>query len=116
MIRLPATIYPRINCSISGCKRGTKRIAPYEDGSAPLVICGKHWRMLPKSWRTAMAFCARKKRQAARWGREDLARICARRWWILWDQAVALLSNPDAPVEDGLPMLMAEELRKKGLI
>lgn len=39
----------RVSCCITGCGRTFKREAPA--GVAELVICGRHWRMAPLSWR-----------------------------------------------------------------
>lgn len=39
----------RIGCCITGCRRTRKRPAGWPRGT--LTICGRHWRMAPKSWR-----------------------------------------------------------------
>jgi hypothetical protein len=39
----------RDGCCITGCRRTFKGDAG--DAEGRLVICGRHWRMAPKSWR-----------------------------------------------------------------
>lgn len=36
----------RINCCIVGCRRGTSKFEPDEDGDDE-IICGKCWRLVP---------------------------------------------------------------------
>lgn len=46
--------YPRVNCSIPGCGRGTTRLRPGwdPDTNGPVEwICGRHWRLVPKEWK-----------------------------------------------------------------
>ena len=107
-MRHPA--YPRINCCIAGCKRGTTRYPGDVE-----IICGKCFRKVPQAWRKRLALYRRKINAAEHRGDEqayDKAR------WLFerrWDAIKKLLSNP-TPDDTGLPPTMTEELRREGLL
>ena len=60
--------FPRTNCCIPGCNRGTTTIEPMPAGHVSMdtgrgrheFICGKHWRLVPRSWK-------RRRRKTHRW-------------------------------------------------
>lgn len=108
--------HPRINCLVPGCKRGTTRIAPYQDGTSPEVICGKHWRTVPKAWRLAMSRYRRAFAAAERKGDERRQQVARRCWWSGWDRIVRTLCNPETVMAGELPATVAEELRRDGLL
>lgn len=100
--------FPRINCCIPGCKRGTTQFPP--GGS---VICGKCWHKAPKALRDQQARWRRKARALERSGnpRAEIAWERVRRtFWSIY----GLLTAPP-PAEDISP-IMAEELRSAGLL
>lgn len=51
--------YPRTNCCIPGCHRGTTTIEPIQDGYVSTdtgrgsheFICSVHWKLVPRSWK-----------------------------------------------------------------
>lgn len=100
--------HPRINCCIPGCKRGTTTFEP-----GTIMICGKCWRKAPKAMRQRWTKFRR---------RETLARKRdhphADRWGFLahdiFERIRALLEGEAPP--DEMPPLMAEQLRKDGLL
>lgn len=108
--------YPRINCCIAGCKRGTTRMAPREDGSAPEIICSKHWRTVPKSWRSAMAFLRRVAVAAEKKGDEERYSQAARAWWRGWRRIVSMLSNPETVMDGEVPATLSTQLKAVGLL
>lgn len=101
--------YPRIPCSVPGCRRGTTTFEP-----GTIIICGKHWRSAPKIMRD----------QESKWRRKALALerknnpravICWKRQSQIWHRILALLSAQPADNDEMSP-LMQEELRKTGLL
>jgi len=108
--------YPRVNCVIQGCHRGTTRCAPNDDGSAPEIICGNHFRKLPKSWRRKLTLYRRAFDAAER--REDVPkmRAASRCWWSRWEACKHFLNEPESIMDDGLPLGLSSELKKDGLI
>lgn len=99
--------YPRINCAIPGCRRGTTTHPP--GGS---IICGICWRKAPKALRDQYSRWRRKTDQLRRKGdpRADIAAArTGRTFWAIH----AVLTAP--PPDEGLPPLMAEALREAGL-
>lgn len=108
------TGYPRVNCLVPGCKRGSTRFAPGEDGTAPEIICGPHWRTVPIAWRRRQALFSRRYRLAERKGDERAMQVSSRCWWSGWDRIKRLLT--EQPHSDGLDPMMAEGLRKAGLL
>ena len=106
--------HPRVNCCITGCKRGTTRLEPNANGEPVEWICGEHWRQVPKSWRTRMSLFGRRYRSARRKGDVEQMHRCARLWWQRFDKAKALFDQD--PPSDEIPPLMAEQLRKDGLL
>jgi hypothetical protein len=63
--------YPRVNCCIDGCHRGTTRIKPLqpghydiESGGQPEWICSVHWRLVPRSWKRRRSLFWRRLRKA----------------------------------------------------
>ena len=109
-------VYPRVNCLVAGCKRGTTRYPPHDDGGVPEIICGKHWRTVPKSWRTAMSFVGRRCRAAERKGDTASMERALRLWWSQWGRIVAVLNNPEDAIAGELPPTLAEGLRAHGLL
>lgn len=108
MKRPPRPRYPRIGCSVPGCKRGT---TTFEPGTR--MICGKHWRKVPVDLRREHS---RWRRKATALDKRDDPRadICHRRCSQAWERALRLLTAPPSE-SDEIPPLMAEELRKAGL-
>ena len=106
--KLDRPSYPRINCCIPGCRRGT---TTFEPGTT--MICGKCWRRAPKRLRDRWSFWRRKakllrKKEDGRW------EACEDRAYVQFEHIRMLLTGEG---EDGgtLPALMAEELRRIGL-
>lgn len=59
--------YPRIECLAEGCRRGTSTLPP-----GGWMVCAKHWRMVPKSWKRRLNLIRRRWRKAERmqdWGK-----------------------------------------------
>lgn len=108
--------YPRVNCLVPGCKRGTTRMEPREDGTPPEVICGKHWRTVPVAWRRRMTLFRRKATAAEKRGDEAKLMRASMAWWQGWDRIVRLLSNPDSVMAGELPVTIATELEREGLL
>ena len=108
--------HPRINCVIPGCKRGTTRCAPRDDGALPQIICGKHWRTVPKAWRQVMSGYGRVFRRAERRGDERVMQMASRSWWRGWNNIVETLSTPGTIMSGDLPATVAEVLRRDGLL
>lgn len=102
--------YPRINCAVPGCKRGT---TTFEPGTT--MICGKCWRKAPKSSREGWSKWRRRARTIEKRGDYERADLCERRAGTIFHHILELLSGADLEA-DGLPPLMAEELRKLGLL
>lgn len=102
--------YPRINCCIKGCKRGPTTCEP-----GVRIICGKCWRRAPKATRASVTGWQKRSRQFAARGDLERADIAAHRAGILFDNIRKLLSE-EGEEPSGMNPLMAEELRKAGLI
>lgn len=103
--------YPRINCCVKGCTRGTTTVEP-----GVRIICGKCWRRAPKALRDRASRWQRRARRFDRDGQWDRAELCARRADIAFESIRAMLSGDHAgEVSDQIPPLMVEELRKAGL-
>lgn len=102
--------YPRINCCIAGCKRGSTKFEP-----GTRIICGKCWRRAPKENRAAVTLWQKRGRQFVARGEEMQADLAFRRAHIHFERIRALLSDEGEP-SPGLHPVMAEELRKAGLI
>lgn len=103
--------YPRINCVVPSCKYGSTRYKPGTE-----LLCGRHWRMVPLSWRRKMALYRRAGTLAARKGNQAKVEAANRCLWRRWDAAVRLLCQPDAVMACGVPAAMAEQLRRDGLL
>ncbi|MEM8724645.1 MAG: hypothetical protein AAGE86_03895 [Pseudomonadota bacterium] len=100
--------YPRINCCIVGCKRGTTTFEP-----GKTMICGKCWRKAPKHLRTRWSKFRRKANALDKKRHPD-----ANRWHDLADRVfwrIRRIVEGEAP-PDKMPPLMAEQLRKEGLL
>lgn len=103
--------HPRINCCITGCKRGTTQFEP-----GCLVICGKCWRKAPKPLRTRYTDCHRMARKYRRRLDEEKASVFEHRAHRVWCSIRDVLEGRDTEAAPtGLPPLMAEELRSIGL-
>lgn len=104
----PRPSYPRINCSVPGCRRGTTTFEP-----GTLMICGKCWRKAPQLMRRQYS----KARQLwKRCVRRDDPRADYWAWQVdrRWNDILQLLTERSEG--DGeLPPLLEEELRKAGL-
>ena len=102
--------YPRINCSVPGCKRGTTTCEP-----PARIICGKCWRKAPKDMRERFARAWRSHRKAVKGDDERMQRVTAA-WVVLaWEAILGVLSTPPRD-SDEMPPLMGEALRKAGLV
>jgi len=103
--------YPRINCVVLGCRRGSTRYKPGTE-----LLCGRHWRIVPVGWRRKMALYRRARTLAERKG--DVAKVEAATRCLLrrWDAAVRLLTKPESVMQGGVPAAMAEQLRQEGLL
>jgi hypothetical protein len=87
----------RLRCVISGCNRTFK--AGDGDGPETRVICGRHWRMAPKSWRMRYT---RFKRLAGRPNnpKNELAgHVCNRTWERCRDYIEGVLSGENIDAE-----------------
>lgn len=102
--------YPRINCCIKGCARGTTTVEP-----GTRIICRKCWNRAPKALRDKASRWQRRARRFDRKGDYERADLCARRSQMVFEQVRSLL-NGLAPDDGTIPPLMAEELRKAGLL
>lgn len=69
----------RVACCITGCRRTFKREAGDADGVR--VICGRHWRMAPKSWRRRGTLFRRAMNSSRNPGRADRAAMAWDRTW-----------------------------------
>jgi hypothetical protein len=78
------------------------------------MICGKCWRRAPKEIRSAWSHWRRRGNALDK--RDDpRADLCYRRANGIFNRIRAMLTDPDVESEDMSP-LMAEELRKAGLL
>ncbi len=104
----PRPRYPRIACSVPGCRRGT---TIYQPGTR--MICGPCWRRSPQSLRRWYSYWRRKAGTLEK-RMDPRSSDCAVRANQKWEQILAVLSGED---ESGgeIPALMAEELRKVAL-
>lgn len=70
-VRRQTSGFPRVNCLVEGCRRGTTRIEPYEEGAVgvetneprPSWICGVHWRRVPRRLKRRRSFLLRRWRK-----------------------------------------------------
>lgn len=102
--------YPRINCCIAGCKRGTTTCEP-----GIRIICGKCWRRAPKDMRKLASQWRARANHFERKGDHERAEI-AGRWANRGFENIRKLLNGESEQPSGIDPLMAEELRKAGLI
>lgn len=104
-------IFPRINCVVPGCKRGSTRFAPDSE-----IICGEHWRKIPVAWRRRFSLYKRRY-NAARIKADDRAiEVAGRCLDSRWRRMKALLTNPESIMVGGMPATIAEQLRREGLL
>lgn len=108
----PRPTYPRVECLVPGCRRGTTRLENNGDGSVEL-ICGRHWRTVPLSWRRRIALFKRHVKRADRRGDAEKYRQAVNAEWRMWQRVRAMFL--DAPSSDELPAHLAEHLRDLGL-
>ncbi|MEM6265923.1 MAG: hypothetical protein AAF494_01840 [Pseudomonadota bacterium] len=100
--------YPRINCCIPRCKRGA---TTFEPGTT--MICGKCWRKAPLGLRQRWSKLRRRENAMRKRHHPD-----ADRWGKLADRVfwrIKRLIEGEAPPAS-MPPLMAEQLRKDGLL
>lgn len=102
--------YPRINCCVKGCNRGTTKCEP-----GVRIICGKCWRRAPRETRATVTRWQKRSRQFAARGDHERADLAARRAHNAFENIRKLLSGEAEPTP-GMDPLMAEDLRKAGLL
>lgn len=102
--------YPRINCCVKGCARGTTTVEP-----GVRIICRKCWQRAPKAMRDAAIRWRRRARSFERKGDLARAELAGRRVNLAFENIRKLLSNVESR-DDGIPPLIQEELRKAGLL
>lgn len=107
MVKRPS--YPRINCCVPDCKRGT---TTFEPGTT--MICGKCWRKAPKLLRQQWSHARRRGNTLDKKG-DPRADIFHPRANGIFNHIREMLSE-SCGQQEGLPPLMAEELRKAGLV
>lgn len=102
--------YPRIACSVPSCTRGTTTCEP-----SVRIICGKCWRKAPVALRQEFS---RWRRKATALDKIDdpRAETCHRRASLAWERILQLFANEAPDGSDALPPLVAEQLRKDGLL
>lgn len=104
-------VYPRINCIVPGCQRGSTRFAPGSE-----VICGDHWRRVPIGWRRRFSLYQRRYNAARRNADQRGMEVAGRCLDARWGHIMALLMQPDSVMVAGLPATIAEELRREALL
>lgn len=106
--------FPRINCLVPECRRGTTRLEPYEDGVLPEWICGPHWRTVPQAWRKRLSLYRR--RYSAAEARDDTMqmRTANRCFWGRWRAIKRLFEDTEQTGE--MPIVMHEALRRDRLL
>lgn len=102
--------YPRINCCVKGCKRGTTKCEP-----GVRIICGKCWRRAPQDMRQLANRWRLRARRFYERGDEHRAVIAGRWATRAFDNVLAILNGQGEEAPGVIPPLMAEELRKAGL-
>lgn len=102
--------FPRINCCIAGCKRGTTKVEP-----GVRIICGVCWRRAPKDMRSLASKWHARANRFERKGDFERAEI-AGRWAHRAFENIRKLLSGETEQAPGMDPLMAEELRKAGLI
>lgn len=108
--------YPRVNCLVAGCKRGTTRAAPRSDGSPPEIICGPHWRTVPKEWRRRLSLYARRYRAAEAKDDQRGMGMAGQLWWGRWRRICDLFREPESALVDDMPITLVERLKAEGLL
>ncbi len=103
--------FPRINCSIPGCERGSTKFPPGNE-----VICGHHWQSVPQTWRRRFALYKRRFNAARLKGDQRGMQVAGRCLHSRWSRMVELLTHPESLMHDGLPVTVSEKLRKEGLL
>jgi hypothetical protein len=68
----------RCGCCITGCRRTFKRPADWPEGSR--TICGRHWRMAPKSWRRRYTLFRRVASKLTDPRRDRAGDLCDQTW------------------------------------
>ncbi len=102
--------FPRINCCIKGCKRGTTTCEP-----GVRIICGKCWRRAPKDMRTLASIWRARANRFEKKGDHERADI-AGRWANRAFENIRKLLSGESETIFGMDPLMAEDLRNAGLI
>lgn len=102
--------YPRINCCVPGCNRGTTRVEP-----GWMIICGKCWRRAPKDMRTLASTWRGRANRFKKKGDVERAEV-AGRWADRAFENIRKLLCGETEQPSGMNPLMAEELRKAGLL
>lgn len=102
--------FPRINCCIEGCNRGTTKVEP-----GCRIICGKCWRRAPKDMLTLASTWRARANLFEKKGDLLRAEIAGRLANRAFENIRKLLSG-EAEQATGIDPLMAEELRRAGLI
>lgn len=101
--------FPRTNCCVKGCKRGTTTVEP-----GVRIICGKCWRRAPKDMRKLATLWMQRSTRFEKRGDMMRATIAGRWANRAFENIRKLLSGVETP-SAGMDPLMAEELRKLGL-
>lgn len=115
-MKAPRPTYPRVNCIAPDCRRGTTRLRPHSNGMEVEWICAVHWRAVPKAWRQRLSLFRRRYFAAERKGDSDTMTRAGRAFWRCWDRIANLARNPaSVTTGEGLPLGMADELRRMGL-
>ncbi|MFO6448942.1 hypothetical protein ACLBKU_17555, partial [Erythrobacter sp. NE805] len=93
-----------------GCKRGTTKVEP-----GWTIICGKCWRRAPKDMRILASTWRARANRFDRKGDQERAEI-AGRWANRAFENIRKLLSGETEQCWGMDPLMAEDLRKAGLI
>lgn len=108
--------FPRVACVATGCRRGTTRIEPDENGRQGEWICGPHWRTVPKNIKDRMKTMRRRYRLGERKGSQLLMTSASQVFWAYWAEARRFVQGEELETVDGVPAGMAEALRRDCLI
>lgn len=102
--------HPRIECSVPGCERGSTYFEP-----GTRFICGRCWRRAPQDIRVSYTRWRRKFTAAERRGDERAINAYGFQVGRAWERVLRLLTA-EAETGTEVPALMAEQLRKDGLL
>ena len=109
--------FPRVNCLVPDCRRGTTTIRPNAEGEQGEYVCAVHWRTVPKDWKQRLSLFIRRMKKARGEDNDVDLQRSARAYWRCWTRIRKYLTKPDQFVgAAGMPLALEQELTRSGIL